>query len=285
MHRGIRFHLGPVAVIFIVSCENRGETSKSVYRNWIVITTINPPGNTARVISKLCESDWSGIVVGDTKTPPDWSAPNITFLSIDDQRDLFGELAALIPSRHYSRKNLGYAYAIANGANVILETDDDNIPYATFGKVLDRMVEGQIAHAHGWFNVYKYFTDAFIWPRGLPLENVRSAPVLEEETRMYNCPIQQYLADEDPDVDAIYRLLHKDPVFFKQRCPVIAGENSWVPFNSQNTIFFSEAFPLFVLAVPRKHENDRHLAIVPCTGSTMESRRKCGVLKCDCKAS
>ena len=32
-------------------------------------------------------------------------------------------------------------------------------------------------------------------------------------------PIQQYLADGDPDVDAIYRLIYKDELFFEKNFP------------------------------------------------------------------
>ena len=60
------------------------------------------------------------------------------------------------------------------------------------------------------------------------------------------CPIQQGLADENPDVDAIYRLTFPLPVNFKQIDP-IALLGTWSPFNSQNTTWFSEAFPLLYL--------------------------------------
>jgi hypothetical protein len=214
---------------------------------WIVVTTINPPGTAIEGISKLCAEGWSAVVVGDTKTPENWSAPGISFLSMDDQKELFGKLAELIPSRHYCRKNLGYAYAMSHGASVILETDDDNVPYKTFGQVLQLDVEGQVVEADGWVNIYKYFTDAPIWPRGLPLDEIRTAPALPDALTTRQCPIQQSLADVDPDVDAIYRLVSNSAVSFEKRLPVIAGENSWVPFNSQNTTFFPKAFPLLYL--------------------------------------
>lgn len=216
-------------------------------KKWIVVTTINPPGNAIDKISGLCANGWSAVVVGDTKTPQNWSAPNISFLSVSDQKDLFGKIAELIPYSHYCRKNLGYIYAICQGADVVLETDDDNIPYSTFGESLDITVNGYIVRRHGWVNIYKYFTDVPIWPRGLPLTKISSAPVLSETLVERRCPIQQYLADNDPDVDAIYRLVLNAPVFFQRRAPIIAGENTWVPFNSQNTAFFQEVFPLLYL--------------------------------------
>jgi hypothetical protein len=61
------------------------------------------------------------------------------------------------------------------------------------------------------------------------------------------CPIQQGLADENPDVDAVYRLLMPLPVVFRKGVRVALGSGSWCPFNSQNTVFWSDAFPLLYL--------------------------------------
>jgi hypothetical protein len=62
------------------------------------------------------------------------------------------------------------------------------------------------------------------------------------------CIIQQFLADNDPDVDAIYRLLNGPPVFFDPDAPpIVLDGDVWSPFNSQNTVFFREAFPLLYL--------------------------------------
>ena len=61
-------------------------------------------------------------------------------------------------------------------------------------------------------------------------------------------PIQQGLADLNPDVDAIYRLTQPLPVSFQKEPKRIAlGHGSICPFNSQNTTWFREAFPLMYL--------------------------------------
>jgi len=54
----------------------------------------------------------------------------------------------------------------------------------------------------GWVNVYRYFSSANIWPRGLPLDEAR-APVPAYGSLPFEeivCPIQQGLVDDDPDV-------------------------------------------------------------------------------------
>jgi hypothetical protein len=97
-------------------------------------------------------------------------------------------------------------------------------------------------------NLYRYFSDAPIWPRGFPLELLQ-APVPDlPALGARNCPIQQGLADENPDVDAIYRLTGKLPLDFDVReHPVALGVGALCPFNSQNTTWFREAFQLLYL--------------------------------------
>jgi hypothetical protein len=215
---------------------------------WIVLTTINPPTAAVERISRLCEQGWSAVVIGDTKTPTDWHATGITFLSVADQRLHFGPLADAIPFRHYARKNLGYLYAINQGAELILETDDDNLPYETFGCDLQRAVKGRLIHGPGWVNIYSHFAPTNkIWPRGLPLDAIDNIGTETALTAPLCCPIQQYLVDNDPDVDAIYRLTQKAPVHFQEPTPVVVTPRTWTPFNSQNTLFFREAFALLYL--------------------------------------
>jgi hypothetical protein len=98
--------------------------------------------------------------------------------------------------------------------------------------------------------VYRYFSDRMIWPRGFPLEAVRTdvPPADNLPVVHVHAPIQQGLADENPDVDAIYRLLFPLPQSFGvRREPILVGRGSWCPFNSQNTTWFEEAFPLLYL--------------------------------------
>jgi hypothetical protein len=56
------------------------------------------------------------------------------------------------------------------------------------------------------------------------------------------------LADENPDVDAIYRLTLPLPIIFNKANNVALGNNSFCPFYSQNRTWFKEAFPLLYLS-------------------------------------
>ena len=55
------------------------------------------------------------------------------------------------------------------------------------------------------------------------------------------------MADGDPDVDAIYRLLFQNELNFEDNHPVLLEKGSWCSFISQNTLFFKEAFPMLYL--------------------------------------
>jgi hypothetical protein len=112
-----------------------------------------------------------------------------------------------------------------------------------------RDVEGGVLKGRGWVNVYRYFSESNIWPRGLPLDRIRQTPAKRSTLAVgtVSCPIQQGLADDNPDVDAIYRLALPLPVKFEKAGDVVLTDRTWCPFNSQNTTWFPEAYPLMYL--------------------------------------
>jgi len=189
----------------------------------------------------------SYIVIGDTKSPAQFHVEGCDFYSIERQNTLGFSLAKDLPTKHYARKNIGYLAAIKAGAEVIIETDDDNIP-------LDEFWAPRMAHQQArsvamcdWVNVYKYFSKSQIWPRGFHLEKLLDPlPALGDLSEVYS-PIQQGLADDNPDVDAIYRLTSPLPIKFDRHDNIALGVNAVCPFNSQNTTWFREAFPLLYL--------------------------------------
>jgi len=189
------------------------------------------------------------IVIGDTKSPTEFKMEGCDFWSVDRQLTLPFELAKITPTKHYSRKNLGYLLAIKNGATQLVETDDDNIPREEFWGEKQREVKSHVFENAGWVNVYHYFTKNIIWPRGFPLEELQSKQIdlTTLQQNNINCPIQQGLADENPDVDAVYRLTYPLPLNFEIKVRLALGKNAWSPFNSQNTYWFKEAFALLYL--------------------------------------
>jgi hypothetical protein len=216
----------------------------------IIITSINPPNAVLRAIADgASRYGLELIVVGDTKSPNTFALPGCRFLNVQAQLATGFRLASASPVAHYARKNIGYLLAISEGAELIIETDDDNLPREEFFEArVRRQVAPAVAGA-GWLNVYRYFSEAMIWPRGLPLQAIHSPiqPLEQYGVDECDCPIQQGLADENPDVDAIYRLILPLPQNFRADRRVVLGKGTWCPFNSQNTTWWSDAFPLLYL--------------------------------------
>lgn len=214
----------------------------------IVFTTINSPTAALRKWALLDGYRLFG--VGDRRTPGHWNLDGCTFLSAAEQT---GELAELLPWGHYCRKNLGYVQAIASGANVIVDTDDDNAPRSDW-RVLPFDAKYEVAIEREWVNAYYLFAPATmpvgIWPRGFPLNRLLDPPPPDSEWNQLNVKVGvwQGLVNGEPDVDAIYRLLHGPKWFtFAERVPIVMALRSACPFNSQNTAFRRELFPLLYL--------------------------------------
>ncbi len=55
-------------------------------------------------------------------------------------------------------KNIGYLAAARDGATVIIETDDDNIPREGFWSPRQRNQSAPLVTKSGWCNVYSYFS-------------------------------------------------------------------------------------------------------------------------------
>lgn len=213
----------------------------------LVITSISPPNHVLRACAAGCgKHGIDFIVIGDRKSPPDFHLDGCDYWSIERQLESHFKIAHLLPEGHYSRKNLGYLIAMERGAQVIIETDDDNLPLESFWEKRIRVHQARRVSAGGWVNPYGYFTDEKVWPRGFPLEEI-SRPSPAAATASADAPIQQGLADGEPDVDAIYRLTRNRPVTFRRELPLALGAGAIAPFNSQNTTWFCEAFPLLYL--------------------------------------
>ena len=214
----------------------------------IVITSINEPTRAVREFAAL--PDYKLIVVGDRKTPADWQQEGVQFLDLAAQTALCRAFADTLPVDHYVRKMVGYIQAMQNGAQVIVDTDDDNIPYEgwSFPGFDDRY--DLIRSQQPFVNIYALYTDHPIWPRGLPLTLVKQdAPTLERQPADCRVGVWQGLADLEPDVDAIYRLTcpHPEDFRFDPNGNMVLAAGTFTPFNSQNTAFRSECFPLLYL--------------------------------------
>jgi STELLO glycosyltransferases len=213
----------------------------------IVITSIASPTAAVRAYAKI--PDWQTVVVGDRKTPAGWECAGVQYLGCQTQEESPLELSRVLPWNHYCRKMLGYLSAIHQGAEVIVDTDDDNLPKENWGFGAFDATFPMTEPDRGFVNVYSCFSDQYVWPRGFPLRQLREASLdwnglREQPVRV---GVWQGLVDADPDVDAIYRLVFDKPVFFNSRPPVVLAEGTACPFNSQNTAYREELFALLYL--------------------------------------
>lgn len=205
--------------------------------NFCIVTTVNKPTKAIEELYKKFGDKL--IIVGDKKTPQDWEYKGI--------KPIF-DTKIYAPDNHYAKKNLGYLEAIRNKAELIYDTDDDNIPNENW-KVRTEQVDAIQSFLDGWFNIYKLFTkERFIWPRGFPLRQLKRG-IGCEVGGIKASSIQQGLSDGEPDVDAIWRLVFDKGIKFENLESIYLDRNKWCPFNSQSTWWFPKAFPLLYLPV------------------------------------
>ena len=236
-------------------------------KTWGVITTIFEVNEAVRLFTSTFE-DTCLVVVGDLKTEEtDWRKfelfqSNVIYLSPDDQKKLPFAIVKYLPWNHFGRKNIGFLFAIANKAEFIFDFDDDNhLNIRSFAEIENMTVVKASSTGHHIYNPYPMFEpyvkgkEAFVWPRGQPLQFINDPETFALETtdgkdiKVKDLAIVQSLADHDPDVDAIYRMTRPLPVYFKRKDTIVVPPpKAFVPLNAQAVIFKEAAF--FGLLLP-----------------------------------
>jgi hypothetical protein len=219
----------------------------------LVITTINSDeheGNLRHIESAL-RSNRNLIVIGDKNTP-EWKNKhqNIEFISTKIQESLSFRSTNSIPFNTYCRKNIGYLIAASKDSDWIAETDDDNQIYDNFW-TFPRTAFYAVNEISRWVNLYRFFGAEDLWPRGIPLESVRDSRHVKivgaNEIDYSSIGCIQGIADGDPDVDAIGRMLHSPNVIFSNDYSFIVDKKNISPTNSQVTFWKSGLLPLLYL--------------------------------------
>ncbi len=201
----------------------------------IVTTTINPPTKAIKRFDAM--KDWTLIVIGDRKTPPDYRLKRGLYVNPADQEKYDKPLSDAIGWDCISRRNIGLLMAHDLNPDIVALVDDDNIPLPGWGcnLLIGKEVET---------NFYETELPAFdpigatnyphLWHRGYPLQLV---PWRDYSTRSRQHVIADIQADfwnGDPDIDAICRMEHEPRCHFDPSAFPIAS-NKISPFNSQNT--------------------------------------------------
>ena len=125
-------------------------------KNYIVITSIFEPTEAVYSFSKM--KNYQLVVVGDKKTPENWHCECVEYLSIKKQMEIGSRLNKLLPFNHYCRKMMGYLFSIANGADFIVDTDDDNIPKSNWNFPAFKEAFSAIPKNKGFINIYQLYT-------------------------------------------------------------------------------------------------------------------------------
>ena len=237
---------------------------------WVVFTTVNPPKIYLKYLLRIPEP-WKIVVIGDKKTNnTKWNifknSKKLIYLSVKNQMKLCYNTTKFIPFNSYSRKNIGYLYAIQHGAKVIYDTDDDIYLFNKF--FLDKFDEKYTYYAENnnsiMINPYSFYGKPTMWPRGFRLKDIEKSV----ETKFYrffsyrtelNHLIYQGVLNMEPDVDSIYRHTRiiknyrtKEIFFFSGYLMYLPG--NFIPINSKNTRFKYDVFPCLPLpkSIPRR---------------------------------
>lgn len=225
---------------------------------WAVATTIFKPSNALQAFLNKSSICLCIVLDKKAKLPFDLYSNNSVVLTPDIQEGLPFRSISLIPWNHFGRKNIGYLYAFAGGAQHIFDFDDDNfISEVEFTKAFDFVKKTSKVRSydcnHNLLNPYTMF-GADAWPRGYPLDhvlatnkNICNATDIDVQPMMV--AIIQSLADVDPDVDAIYRLTRRLPVLFSRDGAVSPAVGTFSPYNAQATIINRNAFFSILLPI------------------------------------
>jgi hypothetical protein len=170
---------------------------------------------------------------------------------VEDQKRLNYRILRRLPWNHFGRKNIGFLYAVAHGAEVIYDCDDDNELIIENDNIRSIPLDlGNSVHTSNpgleVFNPYPAFGNAGGWPRGYPLDQILNASTYavskEAPANPQSLWVHQSLANNDPDYDAIYRLTRPLPVTFTHPAPIAVGVGTFTPYNAQATLHFRNAF-------------------------------------------
>ena len=249
------------------NCKRKNNFKKLTSNKWIVITTINSPSSLIfKLLNKLY--DWKIVVVGDIKTKDEnWKifkfSDKLVYLSIEEQLNLCYYVTKYIPLNSYSRKNIGYLYAIENGAKEIFEIDDNiNITnLLELNQIYNEINYNRISFVKSNFtqmvNPYYYFGLRNIWPRGFKLKDIgkdNTNQFINIASKQLNLKplIFQGLINGEPDLDSIFLQTRiqknsKINLNFSFNYPLIYLPGNYIPINSKNTKYLYEAFPALPL--------------------------------------
>ncbi|HSE43421.1 MAG TPA: hypothetical protein VLH08_21860 [Acidobacteriota bacterium] len=201
----------------------------------IVTTTINPPTEAIRKFDEM--QDWTLVVIGDLKTPKDYTLKNGIYVDPLKQEEYDRKLSDVIGWNCIQRRNFGFLWAKDLKADIVAVVDDDNIPYESWGKDLMLGQETRVQYysiSEPAFDPVGATNHPNIWHRGFPLQLIPSRNYSGKIDKIIVPDVQADFWNGDPDIDAFCRMEHLPECSFEHRFFPMSS-NKLSPFNSQNT--------------------------------------------------
>jgi hypothetical protein len=213
-------------------------------------------------------------------TPTDLSNKNIIFLTVEKQKDLenlqgpFSDFIRSTPWNHFCRKNVGYLVAMFLGAQFVFDFDDDNYikldivsghPLSILPDDLNLRNTTVVMQGANAFNHHPIMGASVegSWARGFPTDLIQNEATQGIAAYQTDLPISgqtygvkrdvgviQYLADNNPDIDALHRMSKPLPMTFPLdgASAVLVPTHAYSPYNAQATIHTRNA--MFAMLLP-----------------------------------
>ena len=210
-----------------------------VCASWGVVVTVQAPKKS--LAKALEQKGLCLVVVADKQTPlEDYIALTkantpehfLKVITVEDQFNLLSnglEIMNELPWNHFGRKNVGYLYAIAQGATVVFDFQEDiefisSLPvYSSSSKWSMVNVKAPVVNPYSAFTSFQTVKDV-PWPRGFPLTQINNKSTWSSSklgppvaVPLQNIGVVQSLIAVNYDMDAIWRMTKQgNPINVKQ---------------------------------------------------------------------
>lgn len=239
--------------------------AKKKFNKWIVFTAVNKPSYFLINLEKTIK-EWKIVIIGTNETDDtEWdifcNSKNLIYLSLYEQLTLNYTITSHLKENSYSRKSIGYLFAIQHGAEEIYEMDED-LEFNNISFLGDNFENSFISYGMRndsvMINPYPHFGEANAWPRGYKINNLgkqmnnKNIFYYTNSTNFNVKPlIFQGLINKNPDIDSFFLLTSKrfENTFnfnLSGAYPLIYFPNSYVPINSKNTRYLYNIFPFLI---------------------------------------
>jgi hypothetical protein len=212
--KSIKYLLILILILYIKNNKNKISKKNITSDKWIVMATFNPPE--LSLINILNNIGYFNMIIisCDESIENKWMnlklSDKIIFLSIKEQKKLDYKIIKYLEINSYSRKNIGYLYAISHGAREIYEIDEDII-ISNFNSLIKekKKICYGINNFTKMINPYSFFGQKKIWPRGFRINDIgkqyyNNFYLINDIHQIILKPlIIQGLINENPDIDSI----------------------------------------------------------------------------------